>query len=160
MGELLYKSGDTKAALAHYDRMAELFRPDVAVLVNDGLLARNEGQTEKSIQRFEEALRVAPHKIDLHLMLAETFESLGQTNKAILQYELYTDLYEASTQPPESLPSYLNAGLKLGDLYRQQALLSKAYVWYTRIETLATRNGRSEAAAAARAKVANLSAGR
>ena len=116
MGELIFRSGDTAAALAHYDRMATLFRPDVSIAVNRGLLAGQSGQASAAAERFTEALRMAPHRMELHLLLAQALVAAGDTVPAIRQYILFCTLFEENPGDLELLPRYLGAGLALGEL--------------------------------------------
>lgn len=123
LGELIFRSGDTAAALAHYDRMAALFRPDLAIATNRGLLAAQRGQPAAAAARFTEALKLAPHKTDLHFLLAEAQLAAGQPTRAIAQYELFMTLFDES--PPvdldAQLPRYLAAALRLGELYERES---------------------------------------
>lgn len=116
LGELIFKSGDTAAALAHYDRMAALFRPDLATAVNRGLLSAQAGRTTDAAERFAEALRIAPHRMELHLLLAEALNAAGDPAGAIRQYELFCTLFEQDPADQELLPRYLAAGLVLAEL--------------------------------------------
>jgi tetratricopeptide (TPR) repeat protein len=121
LGEIIFKSGDLNAALAHYNRMAELFRPDLSLEINRGLLARQVGQPAFAVTRFEEALAIAPHKTDLHFLLAEALASSGRSDDALKQYELFATLFEDDPGSPKErdrlMPDYFVAGLKLGELY-------------------------------------------
>ena len=69
IGELLFKGGSAVEALAHYDRMAELFRPDLATMMNRGLLARQLRFNSMAALRFVESPRLAPDRIQLHYLL-------------------------------------------------------------------------------------------
>ena len=117
LGELLFRSGDTAAALAHYDRMAELLRPDLVVLVNSGVLASNGGDLAKAQERFAAAVRLVPGKTELHLYLAEAMEKAGDVPHAMGEYELYAQLHVEDAADPANLGNRLTVGLKLGDLY-------------------------------------------
>ncbi len=116
MGELIFRSGDAAAALAHYDRMAQLFRPDVSVAVNRGLLASEAGLNFAAAERFAEALQLAPHRKELHLLLAQALVAAGDTTSAIRQYDLFCTLFEEDPGDFELMPRYLSAGLALGEL--------------------------------------------
>ena len=117
LGELLFRGGDARAALAHYDRMSELFRPDLATLLNRGLLSRQLGSNSVATLRFEEALRLAPDRNQLHYLLGESLAATGQTDAAAGQFTLYIKRHEADAGSPEELPSYLDALLKLGGIH-------------------------------------------
>lgn len=116
LGELLFRSGDASAALAHYERMAQLFRPDVSVAVNRGLLAGETGQRSAAVERFTEALRLAPQRKELHLLLAQALAAAGDTAQAIRHYELFCTRFEEDPGDLELMPRYLGAGLALGEL--------------------------------------------
>jgi len=156
LGELLYQSGDTVAALAHYDRMAALFRPDLVVLVNSGLLASQAGDPAKARQRLEAALQLAPHDTRLHLYLGEALEAAGDVPHAIRQYELFAELHADDIAAPDVLPSYLNVGLKLGDLYAAQHQPGPAAAWYRRVSEVGRKSGHLAEAATAEEKLRGL----
>ncbi len=160
LGELLYRSGDTAAALAHYDRMAELFRPDLVVLVNSGLLASSRGDQAKSRARFEAALRLAPHDTELHLYLGEALENDGDLARAAAQYELFAELHAADLTAPAVLPTYLAVGLKLGELYQARHESARAAAWYRRVAEIGRRQGHADLAARAETKLRELDAPR
>lgn len=146
LGELLYRSGDTSAALAHYDRMATLFRPDLVTLVNSGLLAGQRGDPVKSRERFEAALKLAPHDTGLHLYLAKALEEGGDLPRAIGQYELYAELQADALSSPAAVQTYLAVGLKLGQLYQARQERARAFAWFERVAELARRHGRTDLA--------------
>ena len=156
LGELLVKSGDTAGALAHYERMAELFRPDLVVLVNSGVLAEQTGDPAKARERLETALRLAPHDTRLHLYLGEALESGGDLPRAIAQYELFTELHAADLSAPDVLPDYLKTGLKLGELYAAQRDRARAAGWYRKVAEIARAHGHPDDAAAAEEKLQAL----
>ena len=130
LGQIIFRSGDTEAALAHYDRMAELFRPDLSIALNRGLLDLERGNSKIAAARFEEALSLAPHKTELHFLLANALRESGQTERALKQYELFVTLFEEDTGPPaerdRNLPAYLKASFHLAEVYHQQGDLTGA----------------------------------
>jgi tetratricopeptide (TPR) repeat protein len=158
LGELLYRSGDTAAALAHYDRMIELLPPDSAVLVNSGLLAGQRGDMTKARERFEAALRLAPDDPRLHLYLAKVFEQKLNLPRAIAEYELYAALHHDDFETPTVLPTYLTVGLKLGNLYRVCQDRDRAAAWFRRVAELARQHGRTDLASLAEDNLRELGA--
>ncbi|HVU17884.1 MAG TPA: tetratricopeptide repeat protein [Candidatus Didemnitutus sp.] len=153
LGELLYQSGDTAAALAQYDRMADLFRPDLVVLVNSGILASQRGDHAKAKARLEAALRLAPEKLELHLYLAEALEGGGDAPGARREYEAYLEAHRADAGDPRVTPTYLAAALKAGDLDRALSDNVAARTWYERTLELAKSTGQTGAEAAARQRL-------
>jgi tetratricopeptide (TPR) repeat protein len=156
LGELLFKSGDTKAALEHYDRMAVLFRPDYVTLVNGGLLASRRGETAKSLERFEAALRLTPHDSTIHLYLGQALETSGDLSAAARQYALYISLHDEDLAAPNVLPNYLHAGMKLAELSLRGNHRNDAISLYRRIAQVARENGRPDDAALAEANLGSL----
>lgn len=156
LGELLFRSGDTAAALAHYDRMAVLFQPDHVVLVNSGLLASARGDTAKSLERFEAALRLTPHDSNLHLYLGQALETGGDLPAAARQYALYIKLHAEDMTAPDVLTNYLRAGLKLAELSLRQNRPEDAVGLYRKIAVLARENGRKEEAELAESNLQSL----
>ena len=144
LGEVLYRSGDTAAALAHYDQMVALFPPDATVLFNSGLLASQRGDTVKARERFEAAQKLAPNDDRLHLYLGKALEQSLNLPRAIAEYERYTELHRDDFAKPAILPTYLNVGLKLGDLYRICQDRDRAAAWFKRVAELARQHGRPE----------------
>lgn len=138
MGEVLLKSGATAAALAQYDQMAERFRPDLATLMNSGLLARQQGSNALAARRFKEALHLAPERIQLHYLRADALAAAGQTNAAGEQFALYIKLHESGAGSPEELPLYLSAGLRLGELHAARDQWSEAAQRWQRAADVAT----------------------
>ncbi len=158
LGELLFRSGDTEAALAHYDRMAALFQPDHVVLVNSGLLAAQRGDNAKSRERFQAALELSPHDSSLHLSLGQALESGGDVPGAITQYALFTQLHADDMTAPDVLPGYLHAGLKLAELSLRQNQRDNAISLYRRVAALARKTGRKEEAELAEFNLRELQA--
>ena len=160
LGELLYRSGDTDAALAHYDHMTVLFPPDHVVLVNRGLLAAKRGDTTKSRESFDAALRLSPDDTGLHLYLGQALETGGDLSGAINQYALYIHLHRDDMTAPEILPNYLRAGLKLGEISLRQNEREVAENWYRRVAEFARQTGRTEELNLAEANLRALQAAR
>ena len=158
LGELLFRSGDTAAALAHYDRMAGLFRPDFVVLFNSGLLATERGDHAKSRERFEAALRLSPHDSGLHVHLGQALEAGGDIPGAIGQYALYIELHADDMTSPDVLPNCLDAGLKLGELSLRQNQRDQAVHWYRYVAELGRRTGRGKEANFAASQLRELGA--
>jgi tetratricopeptide (TPR) repeat protein len=156
LGELLYRSGDIAAALEHYDRMAILFQPDHVVLVNSGLLASQRGDTAKSLERFEAALKLTPHDSNLHLYLGQALETGGDLPAAARQYALYISLHHDDLTDTQVLPNYLRAGLKLADLSLRQNRQDDAIGLYRKILILARENGRTAETGFAESKLHGL----
>ncbi len=157
LGELIFRSGDTAAALAHYDRMAELFRPDLAIATNRGLLATERGRPADAVARFEEALRLAPHQARLHFLLAEALGAAGQPHRAIAQYELFTVLLkETSAISGDDLALYREATFRLGDFYDRQGDSSHAEPWFQRAADLAATQHQFAEAKRALTRLAEL----
>ncbi len=160
LGELLFKSGDTRAALEHYDRMAVLFQPDHVVLVNSGLLASQRGETAKSLERFEAALRLTPHDTTLHLYLGQALETSGDLPAAARQYALFIKLHVDDMTAPDVLPDYLKAGLKLAEISLKQNQPQDAMTLYGKVAALARANGRAEEAELAESNLRSLHSAR
>lgn len=156
LGELLYRSGDVAAALDHYDRMAAIFRPDLVVLVNRGMLSAQHGDAARSLELFKAALQLAPHNTDLHLYLAEAYAAVGDRGRALQQFELYAELHQADREIAAVLPTYLQVGLKLGEIYRGQSDLVHAAAWYREVAVLARAHGRLEEVSAAERKLEEI----
>ena len=156
LGELLFRSGDTRAALEHYDRMAGLFQPDYVVLVNSGLLASQLGQTAKSLERLEAALRLSPHDTTLHLYLGQALETGGDVPAAMRQYGLYIKLHAGDMTAPEVLPDYLRTGLKLAELSLKQNEPANAVALYQKVAALARAHGQTEYAELAESNLRSL----
>ena len=158
LGELLFRSGDTEAALAHYDRMNVLFPPDYVVLVNSGLLASQRGDLMKARECLEAALRLSPQDSELHLYLGQVLETGGDLPGAAGQYTLYIQLHPGDMTTPDVLPSYLRAGMKLAELSLRQNQRDTAVNWYRRVAALARQTGRSEEADLAESNLRELEA--
>ncbi len=158
LGELLIRAGDPAAALQHYDRMAELFPPDVVVLTNRGVLLLQRGEATKARESFEAALHLAPQNTPLHLYLAEARETVGDVSGAISEYERFAELHANDAESPEFAASCVAAALKLGDLHRGQSRRDRAIEWYRRAAILASRTRQASALATAQANLAALGA--
>lgn len=130
LGQIIFRSGDTSAALAHYDRMAELFRPDLSIALNRGLLDQESGNASAAALRFNEALSLAPHKTELHFLLANALRAQGDIDRAIKQFELFITLFEedpgTAIERNAHLPDYLKASLTLAQIYQGRHDLSAA----------------------------------
>ncbi|HEY4302060.1 MAG TPA: tetratricopeptide repeat protein [Candidatus Didemnitutus sp.] len=156
LGELLYQSGDTAAALAHYDRMMELFRPDLVVLVNSGLLASQRGDHAKARERLEAALRLAPQDTQLHLYLGEALERGGDPTGAEREYETFARVHAADEDDPKIAPTYSTLALKLGDLTAASGHQAEATAWYAKAADVAHAAHLDATAAQAEAKRAAI----
>lgn len=149
LGELVFRSGNLEAALAHYDRMALLFRPDLAIATNRGLLAAEAGRPADAAARFAEALRLAPHRIELHARLGEALLATGRRDEGRRQLELFCTLYEEDARDPALLDRYLSAGLSLGRLLRDASDPLAAAARLQRTADVAATHRRFPAAAEA-----------
>jgi tetratricopeptide (TPR) repeat protein len=120
LGQLIFKSGDVAAALAHYDRMAELFRPDLSSALNRGLLQQHSGNPTRAAALFEQALSLAPHRTELHFLLAEALMAAGNASHALKQYELFATLFEqnpgAEEERQAGFARYFVASRRAGEL--------------------------------------------
>jgi tetratricopeptide (TPR) repeat protein len=115
-------------------------------LVNSGLLASRRGETAKSLERFEAALRLTPHDSTIHLYLGQTLESSGDFPAAARQYALYISLHDEDLAAPDVLPNYLRAGMKLAELSLRENHRNDAISLYRRIAEVARENGRPDEA--------------
>jgi tetratricopeptide (TPR) repeat protein len=138
--------------------MTVLFPPDYVVLVNSGLLAAQKGDTAKSVEFFEAALRLAPHESKLHLYLGQTLETGGNYPAASREYAHYITLHQDDFSKPENLTDYLRAALKLADLSQRQNRPKDAVELYHRIEILAREHGRTEELELAESNLRSLGA--
>lgn len=156
LGELIFRSGDLEAALAHYDRMAGLFRPDLAIATNRALLAADTGRPAQAAERFAEALRLAPHRTELHALLGDALLAAGRPAEARRQFELFCTLYETDARDDTLLDRYLAAGLSLGQLLREAGDLPAAAARLQRTADVAATRHRFAPAAAALNRLADV----
>jgi tetratricopeptide (TPR) repeat protein len=156
LGELIFRSGDLEAALAHYDRMAGLFRPDLAIATNRALLAADTGRADEAAERFTEALRLAPHRTELHALLGDALLAAGRPAEARRQFELFCTLYETDARDDTLLDRYLAAGLTLGQLLREAGDLPAAAARLQRTADVAATRHRFAPAAAALGRLADV----
>jgi tetratricopeptide (TPR) repeat protein len=157
LGELLFKSGDIPAALAHYDRMAGLFRPDPGIALNRGLLAAQLERADAS-QRLAEALELSPHRLVLHTALAEAYVRNNDLPRAIAQYELFARLYSENPAPETNGALYIDACLNLGELHARRDAFAEAERWWQRAAGVAVTLDHLPQAADALNRLANLQA--
>lgn len=80
-----------------------------------------EGQKNKAIQTYYQGIRVNNNDWRLHYNLGDAFDSLGETAKAIEQFELVTKI----------MPGFAPAHFRLGTDYARIENFQKAF-WYTR----------------------------
>jgi len=154
LAEVLFKSGDAPAALAQYGRIAEFFRPDLATAMNRGLLARQLSSNDLAARSFEQALRLAPERTELHYLLADSLAATGKTNSAMDEYTLYIRLHESGAGSEAQLPLLLAAGTRLGELYAAQGRWVDAIKCWQRAADVATAFNRMNDAARLLNKVA------
>ena len=115
LGEILLRSGDSAAALAHYDRLFELYPEDLGVALNRGLAATGQQQPAKAVASYERATRLVPDNISAHAGLAAALAEAHEPGPAIEEYETVFKLCEGSAQPGD-LTGYLDACLRQADL--------------------------------------------
>jgi len=157
LGEALFRSGDTAAALAQYNRMASLLQADPVIAANRGLLEAALGRPAEAAARFEEALRLAPGRTELHFFLAEALLSAGETARATAEYERFAALEEKNPDASETdLPRYLAAALRLGGLFEKQNQPDRAEHWLQRAADVAATQHRFAEAAEALTELAGL----
>jgi len=133
LGEVLIRSGDSAGALDAYDRLAALFSQDIAVATNRGLLNEQLGRHAAAIQRFQEALRISPERLELHVLLARALRANGQARPAIAQYEQFAHTAESSASAtPGGVPAYVQAALALGELHAEIGERPQAMRWLQR----------------------------
>ncbi len=126
LGELLFRSGDVAGALAHYDRMATLFPPDLAVATNRALLSAAAGRPGDAAAHYAEALRLAPERVELRGLRAEALLAEGRAAEARAELERFCAAYEADARDASRLEPYLRASLFLGRMLQEQAELPAA----------------------------------
>ncbi len=160
LGELLMRGGDWPAALAHYDRMAESLRPDLAIATNRGLLAVATGRNAEAARHFEEALRLDASRYELHDLRAQALLEEGEREEARRAWEMFCARYEADAGGRAELDAYLEAGLGLGILLRDSGDGGAAEARLKRTADVAASNRRFEVAAEALATLADLQAAR
>ena len=156
LGELIFRSGDLEAALAHYDRMAGLFRPDLAIATNRALLAADTGRPVEAAARFAEALRLAPHRTELHALLGDALLAAGRPAEARRQFELFCTLYEADARDDALLDRYLATGLALGRVLHEAGDLPAAAARLQRTADVAATRHRFAPAADALTRLAEV----
>ncbi len=120
LGRVLMRLNDSAAALAHYDRMFELYPRDASVAFNRGLAALAEDQPPKALASFERAARLSPDNPDAHAALAEELARHGEPQRAIDEYQQAIDLVEADPGSRD-LRDYLRQSLAQADLLETQA---------------------------------------
>lgn len=157
LGEALQRTGDTAAALAHYDRMVVEFPLDAVMFFNSGVLASQRGALAKARERLEAAQRLAPNDDRLHLHLGKVLEKSANLPRAIVQYERYAGLHGGDFETPAVLPTYLEVGLQLGRLHQACQDRDRASLWFKKVAELARRHGRPELADRAEDSLRQLS---
>jgi tetratricopeptide (TPR) repeat protein len=136
--------------------MAGLFRPDLAIATNRALLAANTGRADEAAERFTEALRLAPHRTELHALLGDALLAAGRPAEARRQFELFCTLYETDARDDTLLDRYLAAGLTLGQLLREAGDLPAAAARLQRTADVAATRHRFAPAAAALGRLADV----
>ena len=99
LGRVLFRLNDGPAALAHYDRMFELFPRDLSVAFNRGLAADAAHEPAKALASYERAESLAPENPAMHAALAGALAQHGDTARAIDEYEKYFAGFEARPSP-------------------------------------------------------------
>jgi tetratricopeptide (TPR) repeat protein len=115
LGEVLLRSGDTAAALAHYDRLFELYPDDLGVALNRGLAATGQQRAAQAVASYERATRLAPDNLAAHAGLAAALAEAKDPGRAIEEYEVVFNLCEQGAQT-DYLAGYLDACLRQADL--------------------------------------------
>lgn len=59
--------------------------------LNLGFLSVKSGQFEKALERFNKVMEINPKRIDVYLYKAQTFEQMGDKQKAIEEFENYNN---------------------------------------------------------------------
>lgn len=55
--------------------------------LNLGLLSVKSGQLEKALERFDKVLQINPGRVEVYLYKAQTYEQMGDNQKAIAEFE-------------------------------------------------------------------------
>jgi tetratricopeptide (TPR) repeat protein len=92
LAELLYRLGDTTAALERYYMAIEIDEDFVEARANLGCVLLELGQPELAVAAFHGALERHPDYPDVHYHLACTLEDLGHTDEAFEHWREFLSL--------------------------------------------------------------------
>ena len=112
LGNTLQAQGETDAALADFDQAVAL-NPGLAEAHNArGMILRDRGDIKSAIEAFTASLKIQP-TVDAYYQRGQTYESLGQHQKAI---DDYGKAIELMTNSPYIYRARALAKRNLGDL--------------------------------------------
>ncbi len=115
LGMVYYITGDLNAAEEHFNK-AVAIRPLASTYANLGSLYRRQGQMQKALTTYQDALRMSPNERDAYFGLGILFSQAGEFPQAELAYQKAIEL------DPSDASTYLN----LGVLYMQNGQTQKA----------------------------------
>ncbi len=96
IGEIYTDVGDTVRASSYISQALALEPDNVTALRNRAFLAEREGEYERAIQLYDEAIEVAPHRFDLYMEKARQYSNgLGDQAAANVILEQAVDVYES-----------------------------------------------------------------
>jgi tetratricopeptide (TPR) repeat protein len=104
LGDLYLRTGDRANALQEYIRAADLLADDADVQVTAGGLLLVARRFEDAQARAEQALRVAPTRVDAQILRANALAGLNQLDAAV------ADLEKAIDADPSRASAYASLG--------------------------------------------------
>ena len=154
LGSLLVQSGQYEQAYAHYRLIERQIPPDLTTLINLAVLSAQAGDSRRAEEQLLRALRLDPNHADTHLNLAEVYMARGELARAIPRYQAFLRL---AGQPGPRWPRlHLLVLLKLGEALAANGRSGEARAALSELHALADRQGESDLASAARARLTQL----
>lgn len=103
-------------------RQIKRFPLDADVFISSGIFYRQAGQYEKSLEMFESAVRLSPHKQNIHFEIASTLFSAGRPQEALEKIKFAMELWPAN---PEAQMFYIMAMVINGNFKDVEDIFSK-----------------------------------
>lgn len=83
---------------------ALVLHPGWSVAFNSrGVLARAEGHDSEALSHFQEAAAADPSNLRVHLNLGGLYEKMGETQKAISEYEVFLGAWKGDLTRAEAI---------------------------------------------------------
>ena len=114
-------AGNTKAARRMVEKLASAAGQQAAFVYLEGLLLELEGEVEKALEKYQQAVSIGPGHLKSTFRLAYNLDLRGQDEEAIKYYE----------QCVRQNPTFTNALINLGVLYEDQGKYEAATDCYS-----------------------------
>lgn len=126
LGQLYLEHNQPHAAAAEADKALALHRQSADAWMLKGRAEKAASQLTQSIESFHRALAIDNNLIEARLEIAEVWQALGQSQRALTELELHNDRFPSDQLPLRAMELTGQVLADMGQFGRATSLLSAA----------------------------------